>query len=64
MNYPEGSMKGSGIDSYDFEDERTCTAELEADIFCDFEGQVTVWVNDWGTELWDCPKCGHENQED
>jgi hypothetical protein len=65
-NYPEGSMKGSGIDSYDYEDQRTCNSgyELEDGTECAFEGTVTVCVDDWGRRSWECPKCDYEHEFD
>lgn len=58
-NY-EGSMMGSGIYSTDYEEEISCDSgyELEDGSECDYEGTVTVYVNDWGRGYYECPKCG------
>jgi hypothetical protein len=65
-NYPEGSMRGSGIYSYDYEEDRVCESgyELEDGTICNFEGTVTVLVDDWGTHRWECPKCDYEHEID
>lgn len=51
----EGSMKGSGIDSEDFEMEVTCSK-------CGHKFEALVVSDDWGiinNDL-DCEKCGEE----
>lgn len=58
-NYPAGSMRGSGIYSYDYEEERGCQ-----DTTCDFVGKVLIDVDDWGTHSWECPTCGYEQEID
>lgn len=65
-NYPEGSMRGSGIYSYDYEEERTCESgyELEDGTTCNFEGVTTICVDDWGSHSWECEKCGHTHEID
>jgi len=62
-NYPEGSMRGSGIYSYQTTTNLICEAELENGTYCDFDDEVDANVNDWGTMSATCPKCGHEHEE-
>lgn len=52
-NYPEGSMKGSGIDS----DESEVTIECEN---CLESFEVLLYSDDWGRVEQDitCPHCG------
>ena len=59
-------MRGSGIYSYDYEDERTCESgyELEDGTTCNFEGGVIVCVDDWGRHSWECEKCGYTHEID
>jgi Zn finger protein HypA/HybF involved in hydrogenase expression len=53
-NYPEGSMRGSGIYSEDYEGTFSCS-ECEKDY--ELEGQT----NDWGTMAYAiCPDCNSE----
>lgn len=57
-------MRGSGIDSRDYYDNLTCNSgrELEDGSLCEFDGEVYVWVNDWGLHGWECPQCGEEHE--
>jgi hypothetical protein len=51
-NYPEGSMRGSGIDAYEHTFEVTCSE-------CNHQFEEDLVVDDWGhagAELI-CPKC-------
>jgi hypothetical protein len=62
-NYPEGSMRGSGIYATERDEELTCQSELlneAGDVIgtCDFDGTVTAYVDDWGKAQLECPKCG------
>jgi transcription elongation factor Elf1 len=52
-NYPEGSMRGSGIYSYERDTYVTCDE-------CGHEFEETLSVNDWGNINADvtCPECG------
>lgn len=31
---------------------------------CPFEGEVTVWGDEFGVPHWTCPVCGNEHEED
>lgn len=63
-NYPEGSMKGSGIFSYTYVEERTCEKEIDNNETCNFSGKVDVLVDDWGLHSWECPTCEQRNEID
>lgn len=52
-NLPPGSMKGSGVDSYDFDEYLTCPLDGTRDL-------RTVYVDDWGHKRWTCDECGAE----
>lgn len=56
-NLPDFSMKGSGIDSYTIELYFSCRKELDDGKFCDFQDDVTAWVDDWNEVSVECPKC-------
>jgi rubredoxin len=51
-NYPEGSMRGSGIDAYEHTFGITCPE-------CDYYYDEDLTVDDWGNVNADlvCPKC-------
>lgn len=51
-NYPVGSMRGSGIYSYDVSENVWCEE-------CETDQDVDMDVNDWGDAEWTCPACGH-----
>ena len=58
-NYPEGSMRGSGIYSFERDEDFICATDG-----CDFDGVVTAYVDDWGTANIECPTCGREEQRE
>lgn len=53
-NYPAGSMRGSGI--YSFQVDYTLTCDK-----CGTEAEVLADVNDYGNLSAECEKCGHRN---
>jgi hypothetical protein len=61
----EGSLKGSGVDSYDTTVSFTCEAELydsEDNVIgiCDFDGDTVGYVDDYSEISSTCPKCGDD----
>ena len=50
-NYPEGSMKGSGIDVDEVAVTRYC-------VDCEQDFETIAYTNDWHTEMaYECPTC-------
>lgn len=72
-DYPPGSMRGSGIYTYEVERYDVCGAPVpwtdeepsQGWDKCRFEGDVTITIDDFGHGGWECPSCGafHEVDE-
>jgi hypothetical protein len=55
-NYPEGSMRGSGI----YQQEIEATRECESEVCEGLTRQGMIIVDDFGNAVWVCDECGAE----
>lgn len=59
-NYPEGSMRGSGI----YADEREMTQQCDSETCLGEQREGTLFIDDWQHGTWQCGTCGWETDLD